>query len=259
MDVTSKICSMCGRITPAHIDYFQNRKDSKDGLRANCMKCTQSINKVKYINNRNQILERVKKYNLKNKEKVEIYQIKYREKNKENLKKHYKNYQKENKIRIAEYKSDYYQKNKTRINNYCKKYWNISENKIRKSKQKRSRYRNDSLYRLNYMMSNTIRLSLKNGSKNGQHWETLVDFTIEELSSKLKHSIPKGYTWDDFMSGNLELDHINPISKHSYTKPNDGDFKNCWSLSNFQLLPAMENKIKSNKLKKPLQMGLVFG
>ena len=107
-------------------------------------------------------------------------------------------------------------------------------------------------------MSGSIRTALKKG-KQGKSWREMVDFTPDELLLKLKKTIPKGYTWDDFLSGALHLDHIIPKSRFNYEKYSDPDFKRAWSLQNLQLLPAKENLRKNNKLEKPLQMGVIFG
>ncbi len=110
-------------------------------------------------------------------------------------------------------------------------------------------------YKLNQRMNTSIRCSLK-GSKNGVSWKKLVPYTIEELEVHLRGTIPDGYSWSDFLSGGLHIDHITPISAFNFDIPEHIDFKRCWALENLRLLPATENLKKHNKLIKPFQMAL---
>jgi len=119
------------------------------------------------------------------------------------------------------------------------------------------KHKNDLKTIINNRMRCGIGHSLKIGTKNGNHWEFLVPYTYKQLEIRLKSTIPKEYTWKDFLSCKLEIDHIIPINAFNFEKPEDFDFKRCWALSNLRLLPAKENMIKHNKLIKPFQLGLV--
>ncbi|MBA7551803.1 hypothetical protein ES705_44352 [subsurface metagenome] len=68
--------------------------------------------------------------------------------------------------------------------------------------------------------------------------------------------MPAGYTWQDFLSGELHIDHIIPISAFNFTKPEHTDFKRAWALENLRLLPAKENMIKHDRLDRPFQPAL---
>ncbi|MBA7582514.1 hypothetical protein ES708_24444 [subsurface metagenome] len=110
-------------------------------------------------------------------------------------------------------------------------------------------------------MSKAVRDSLKNKSflkvsKNGKGWETLVGYTTNDLKKRLRKTMPKGYTWQDFLSGKLHIDHIIPIAVFNFTKVEHIDFKRCWALSNLQLLPGKENMVKGDKMDKPFQPAL---
>ena len=110
----------------------------------------------------------------------------------------------------------------------------------------------DDSYRLSRRMSEGIRKSLKAG-KGGAAWLSLVPYTLKQLKARLLKTMPDGYTWDDFLSGRLHVDHILPVSKFNITSHSDIDFQRCWSLSNLQLLPAHQNISKHNKIEKPMQ------
>jgi len=115
-----------------------------------------------------------------------------------------------------------------------------------------------------YILKERIRLSIqaalvrRGSGKRGRHWEDLVGYKLKELEKHLRSTIPKGYTWRDFLDGELWIDHKIPISVFNFTKPGHEDFKRCWALENLQLLPAAENIRKSDRLYKPFQPSLTI-
>lgn len=138
----------------------------------------------------------------------------------------------------------FFREYRTEIGEYIKK---ETEKKkaISESKDKR---------RLRYI-GNSIKYSiLKN--KNGQDWELLVGYTLDDLTERLEKTIPEGYNWSDFFKGELEIDHIIPVNVFNFSKLEHTDFKRCWALSNLRLLPAKENMIKNSKLSRPFQPAL---
>jgi len=123
-----------------------------------------------------------------------------------------------------------------------KRYWDSEKGNIMKKRRD---------------ISSSIRIMLK-GNKQGRHWEDLVGYELNDLIKRLKKTIPKGYTWQDYLDSKLHIDHIIPVSVFNFTKPEHLDFKKCWALKNLQLLPAKENLEKHNKLDKPFQPCLGF-
>jgi hypothetical protein len=185
---------------------------------------------------------RSKKYYQNNKDKISKYNKKYQEENREKVLKQKQIYREANKKRIAEYRKEYNKNNKNKILKH--------KNQYAKNKRK-----TDLKYNLSNRISRSIRHTIKD-NKNGKHWESLVGYTTNDLIKHLQKTIPKGYTWQDFMEGKLHIDHIIPISVFNFTKPEHIDFKRCWSLKNLRLLPAEENLKKNNKLYKPFQPAL---
>lgn len=112
--------------------------------------------------------------------------------------------------------------------------------------------------RLNNNVKIAVYQSLKNG-KDGKSTFDFLGYSVEQLREHLETTIPEGYTWDDYMSGKLHLDHIVPISKHNFEKVEDIDFERCWALTNLQLLSASDNLSKGNKLREPFQPSFIFG
>lgn len=111
-------------------------------------------------------------------------------------------------------------------------------------------YWNDPKYRLNRRMKNMIGKNL-NGTKNGQHWQELVGWTIEELMRHLKKLFKKGMTFDNY--GEWHIDHKIPLAAFNFTKATDLDFRRAWALSNLQPMWGAENISKGDRLERPFQ------
>ena len=184
-----------------------------------------------YRENKDQYKESNRRWREKNKER---YLKTNREKNKELYKKNKRYFRKRNK--------EYYKDHKEELKKYFVEYG--------KNKSK-----TDLKYNLNERMRRRIRASLKENT-NGKRWESLVDYTLADLLRRLKNTMPVGYTWQDFLQGELHIDHIIPISAFNFTKPEHTDFKRCWALENLRLLPVKENLNKHNKLDRPFQPAL---
>ena len=136
----------------------------------------------------------------------------------------------------------------------------IKNNKLRKKIEEKWRLiklkrKTDLKFNLNARIRSAIRLSLK-GNKPIGHWEYFVEYTLNDLIKRLEETMPKGYTWQNLLIGELHVDHIIPISAFNFIKPEHTDFKRCWALSNLRLLPAKENLIKGDKLDRPFQPAL---
>lgn len=223
-----------------------------------------------YIKNRDKILAYKKKHYLENKDRILEYKRKhyngsnYYESNREEILKKVKKYQEKH----PGYCKLWYEKNREKKKEYSKQnkgkrkesnrlyYINNRKNIIKRANQhQKNKRKTDPKYNLNCRMAISIGKSLK-GNKAGRHWESLIGYTLNDLIKRLEKTLPKSYTWKDFLEGKLHIDHIIPISAFNFTKSEHPDFKKCWALKNLQLLPAMENIIKSNKLKKPFQPAL---
>jgi hypothetical protein len=94
-------------------------------------------------------------------------------------------------------------------------------------------------------------------SKAGRTFD-LLGYSVEALEKHLRKTIPTGFTWADFMSGALHIDHRIPLDAFNYTKPSDLDFKRAWALSNLRLMPALDNIKKNAMLDEPFQPSLCF-
>jgi hypothetical protein len=193
-----------------------------------------------YIENKDKILERIKQRKKNNPDKIKRLKRQWYENNideeRRKSRERAKEYKKQGKIRKPE--------NPEQKRKYQDKW--LKSNPEYHKKYKNNKYKADLQFNISCKMKTAIRKSLKY-NKNGKHWENLVNYNLNDLIRRLKQTMPKGYTWEDYLKGKLHIDHIIPISAWNFTNPEDMNFKRCWALSNLQLLPAMENYKKGNK------------
>jgi len=132
-------------------------------------------------------------------------------------------------------------------------YYQKPEIKNRENARAREKYKNNPKFRLNDNISNGIRQSL-NGNKNGIHWEKLVGYSLPDLKKHIEKQFLENMSWKN--RNEWHIDHIIPISKFNFSKPNHTDFKKCWALKNLRPIWSLENIQKGNKLSKPFQPSL---
>ena len=130
---------------------------------------------------------------------------------------------------------------------------------VRESQKRCNRkYRSTPKGKLTSGISRSINSSLRSGAKAGRHWETLVDFTIDQLKDHLEKQFTPDMTWGNH-GAYWHIDHKIPIAVFNYEKPEHLDFRLCWSLKNLQPLAARKNMSKGAKLDKPFQPSFAFG
>ncbi|MBA7550996.1 hypothetical protein ES705_43529 [subsurface metagenome] len=197
-------------------------------------------------NNPEKVREGHKNWRKNNPEKVRESNKNWRKSNPEKVRENRKRWKKNNPEKVREQKRQWFKKY----------YIDNREKLIEQVKQwKKDRRKTDLKFNLNYKIGKAIGKALK-GNKEGRHWETIVGYTLNDLKKRLNKTMPIGYTWQDFLSGKLHIDHIIPINAFNFNNLEHTDFKRCWALKNLRLLPARENLIKHSKLDKPFQPAL---
>jgi 5-methylcytosine-specific restriction endonuclease McrA len=175
-------------------------------------------------------LNKTKSYYQENKEECLQNMREWQSNNQEHLREYRREYNKRNKLKKDEQSKIYYQQNKKYYNNY----YSI-------------KYHNEDKFNLTKRMYSIIRQAiLKN--KSGWNWESYVGYTTQELINHLKTTLPEGYSWNDYLEGKLELDHIIPISAFDFSKPTDYEFQECWDLNNLRLITPKDNHEKGSKI-----------
>lgn len=100
--------------------------------------------------------------------------------------------------------------------------------------------------KLSNSISARMRQSL-HGCKYNRHWESLVNYTLEDLKSHLEKQFKPGMNWKNHGRDGWHIDHIKPIDLFNITDYRCDDFTECWSLGNLQPLWAKDNMKKGNK------------
>jgi len=236
MRILTKICIKCK--DEKSINDFNKDKLRKDGLCPYCKKCQSEKNK---------------KWRKDNPQKTKDYSKKSREKNRETIRIRNRKYEKSNREKIRTRSKKWRTKNSEKIKAKDKKYYheNYERNKKRRKEYmkiyKREKSRNDPIYRLNSNVRTNIWRSLK-GEKGKRRWETLVNYTLEDLRKHLESQFKDGMTWQNYGKSGWEIDHRIPISLFNIKSYNSKGFKKCWALENLQPMWEKENITKSNKL-----------
>ena len=130
-------------------------------------------------------------------------------------------------------------------NEIIKKVCIYSKNNRKKINENRKKIRNIPKNRLNHNFSNLMLYHLKN-MKNGQHWENIVGYTLNELIEHLENT--SDFTIQDYLEKDLHIDHIIPRSLYKFESHEDEKFKKCWNYRNLRFLEGKENMQKNNKL-----------
>jgi len=219
-ETIKKKCIACGQEFPATVDYFF-KGYCLHGLRSKCKTChvNECGNREKTPESRQKAIE------------------------------HGRQYYQENKVKFAERWQKYYKANADYLKAKAVEWGKLNLDKRRITDAKR---RENPKFRLSQSISRSIRQCLfRHNSKDGAPWESLVDFTRQELVAHLEKKFQSGMNWDNY--GEWHIDHKIPISAHNFSNPGHEDFKRCWSLSNLQPMWAKENKAKNAKLKKHFQ------
>lgn len=250
--VQEKVCTGCGETLLATTEFFFAQKSGKNGLIADCKKCRLQASKIWEKTHREQRRLTHKKWREKNLERMDSRQREWRKRNPEKIKGYSRKHYERNKEKVASRSRVW------RQSDQGKRWYKSYVERERELKRKYYHLRkNDPRFKLNRKISYGISRGLK-GTKKGRHWETLVDFDLETLEKHLQKKIPVGFTWADYVEGQLVLDHIIPLGVFNFSSPEDLDFKRCWSLSNLQLLPLSENRKKWDRLEKDFQPSFSF-
>jgi len=234
--------------------------------------------RLEYAKNPNKFIEQAKKWKAKNIERVKNNLRMWRKNNPEKTKEYRKhwitnnpkkyreciqNWREKNRGKIRKQSIDWYYNHLERKKEYrrekrekdpdgIKEYHKNWKNNHREIVREYCRKRKMILCRtprgaLDIRMGALIRTTLRS-VKNGRKWQSLVGYSIDKLKQHIESKFAKGMTWELFLKGEIHIDHIVPISFFQYDRPEDQEFKYCWSLDNLQPLWKNDNLKKSNKL-----------
>lgn len=195
-------------------------------------------------NNPEKIKEATRKWREKNPEKVLETQKKWRKANPDWRKRHPdsgKEARKKWEREHPEKRREYSKRSREKHWEYRKLWRENNRDLLRGYDRKR---RSTAFGRLNSRMGVNIWQSLRQ-NKNGRHWETLVEYTLEDLKKHLESKFTDGMSWENM--GKWHTDHVIPKSRFHYEKPEDPEFKICWALVNLQPMWKLDNLSKHAK------------
>ncbi len=237
-----KTCSKCKK--EKDFSGFHLCKKTRDGYKFQCKECIKNYSD----NRKKEKREYDKKYRIKNKAKLLKKRCLYIKKSKEQKREYDKKYRAKNRERLRKQKHDFYEANKVIILKKERAYKNANRDKINKRKRELARFKraNDPRYRLNRSISNGINKSI-NRNKKGYRWESLVGYTIDDLTIHLEKQFSDGMTWDNYGKKGWHIDHKIPISWWEIESIKDPAFEQCWALSNLQPLWENENCSKRDR------------
>lgn len=287
MPTLEKQCSKCTQIKPLS-DYYKHKK-GKDGTYSWCKSCHKILTDAIRKANPDKVKECHRKWCAKNIEKKRESSKKWKEENavryaetmklwkeanKDLIRKGQVAWKKANPERVLELAKCYREKHadalkvrsrachvKRKVEEaaYTKKWQAENREKYLASARKsQAKKRATPKGALNNSMSSSIHRCLKSGNgKGGKSWRSLVDFTLDDLKSHLERRFKNGMSWGNY-GAVWHVDHKIPIAAFNFEKPEDIDFKRCWSLKNLCPLLSFDNWSKGAKLNKPFQPSLTI-
>lgn len=221
-----KTCTKCG--IEKDIDEFVTRNALISGKAARCKKCASAVTVI---------------LNKKDLEKQKIRNKKWRDTHQEHIKDARRLYG------ISHPEAGTNSSRKWRANNPEKALAAINKAAaIRLSTMKG---------RLSCRIASAMRLTLKNGSKGKQHWEDIVGYTVEQLMNHLESKFTPEMSWENYGTY-WSIDHKIPVAAFNFERPNDIDFRVCWSIKNLQPMEKLANIRKSDKIDRPHQPSLAI-
>lgn len=120
-------------------------------------------------------------------------------------------------------------------------------NAPRKLTLQKIKRRTDTAFAIHMRVSSSVRNSLGR-SRLGTSWIKLLDFSAVDLHAHLERQFTEGMTWERFMAGEIEIDHIIPVSFFRPKAVDSAEFRMCWNLKNLQPLWRIDNRQKRDTL-----------
>lgn len=111
----------------------------------------------------------------------------------------------------------------------------------------KERRRTDPVHALRMRVSAGVRNSLRK-TKLGTSWMNLLPYSASDLKDHLETLFTDGMTWSKLMQGEIEIDHVIPVSFFRPASHDSLEFKMCWSLRNLQPLWREDNRAKKDFL-----------
>lgn len=216
-----------------------------------CIKCNIDKEISLFVKGKNSCKDCEKEYKrqyaLKNKEVLKAKSKIYYENNKEYVKTKSKIYYEENKDKKIEYQKIYSLENKEKIKEYKSEYSYLNRDKLReyKNNYQNRRRKEEPIFKLKYVISRTIRRSLKcKGISKSKKSIEILGCTIEFFKRYIEEMFIGDMSWENYGTY-WDLDHKIPLS----TAETEEDVLRLNHYTNLQPLDSYINRnIKRDKL-----------
>lgn len=150
----------------------------------------------------------------------------------------------EDKQKAAQYYKEYRERNKEKYKEYREK----NREKLREKKRLYCRKKNaeDIGFKIVKNLRTRIRFALKrDGAIKSDTTANLLGCSIEYFVDHFKSLFTDGMTWDRFMKGEIQIDHIKPCAEFDLTK--EEEQRICFHYKNMQPLWELDNLKKGAK------------
>ncbi|SRR6266581_770639 len=237
-DIPLKRCKKCGEEKPATTEFFNQRKDSKDGLRNDCMECLRARRKTWYAENRDQANAQHKVYYAANRDRLLAYGKAHYTANRDHYLTQAKAYGVANRDRKLAYMKTYHEKNRDR-NNAQKKAWHTANRDHALANMKAYDVANrdhDRVYRRSRYAAHRDHIKSYHHKLRAHKRSSEGTYTAQDIQNLFKGQKGKCALCKQRLV-KYEVDHIIPLSRGGSNWP-----------YNLQLLCPSCNRHKSNKL-----------
>lgn len=212
-----------------------------------------------YLANRKKRAEYYKKWREENREYKREQDRLYHQEHKDKINARSKKWREENPERFKERKLAWYLKNKNtekykeqkRVQSR-KQYWRIKKEnpkllkKLQNERTKKYLKMNEN-FRIAFLLRNRLNKVMKReGVHKNSSMQELLGISIPEFRKHFFAQFNKGMTLEQFMNGEIHIDHIKPLASFDLTNPEQQ--KQAFHYTNLQPLFAKENLEKGAKL-----------
>lgn len=233
---TVKMCRKCKK-TKDISEFYQNRS-SGDGLCIWCRECGRLAARERYWANPQKSISQT---------------IRWQKNNPERKRETGKRWAINNREKIHANRRKQREQNPEKVREAARRWWIKNPEKTKEYHRRRT---STPKGRLNNTMRSTICRSVIKGAKAKLRWESLVGFTVDQLKRHLEKHFHDGMSWENYGTY-WEIDHIIPIAAFNFERPDDIDFRLCWSLKNLRPLESSKNMSKGTRIDKPFQPSLM--
>lgn len=233
MKTPTRVCTSCKQEKPATREFFHAYKRAPDGCKAVCRVCRAADHAA----NRDERLQAKRAHYAENRDRLNAISKEYYQNNLEAQRaagraRHHKN----RNVRLIQCR-EYRERNLDELN---------ARRRPKAVATFHAKYRIDQNFTLRHRVRALVCVSLKKARKSHRMVE-ILGYDTEALRSHLESLFVDGMSWEQFMRGEIHIDHIIPISRFDITSDTCAAFKECWALSNLRPMWARENLSKGAK------------